>query len=43
MNHRALTTLEFDKIRSLGASYAVSELGKAETELQEMLDSLDFE
>lgn len=32
MNQRALTTLEFDKIRSLCASYAVSELGKAETE-----------
>ena len=32
MNTRALTTLEFDKIRALCAEYAVSELGKAEVE-----------
>ncbi|MDO4852960.1 MAG: endonuclease MutS2 [Clostridia bacterium] len=32
MNQRALITLEYDKIRAMCASFAVSELGKAEVE-----------
>lgn len=33
MNQRTLAMLEYDKIRMICASYAVSEMGKAETEL----------
>ena len=32
MNTRALTTLEFDKIRQICSDFAVSEMGKAEVE-----------
>ena len=32
MNDRALAMLEYDKIRTICASYAVSEMGKTETE-----------
>ena len=41
MNQRALTTLEFDKIRSMCAAFAASDMGKAEVE--QLVPSSDLE
>ncbi len=41
MNQRALTTLEFDKIRAMCATYAASEMGKAEVEQLTPVSDLD--